>query len=66
MEQSNSNASCSLTDEELIDRIIEFELDAQDLKQLEQFFWNCQYDFYKKESREDLLAAAQYYELDLT
>lgn len=65
MEQSNTIA-CSLTDEELIDRIIDFELNAQDLKQLEQFFWDCQYDFYKKESREDLLAAAQYYELDLT
>ena len=65
MEQSNA-IDCSLTDEELIDRIIAFELDAQDLKQLEQFFWDCQYDFYKKESREDLINAAQYYELDLT
>jgi hypothetical protein len=65
MEQSNT-ITCSLTNEELIDRIIQYELDAQDLKQLEQFFWDCQYDFYKKESREDLINAAQYYKLELT
>ena len=65
MEQSNT-ITCSLTDNELIDRIIDFELNAQDSKDLADFFWSCQYDFYKKESREDLLAAAQYYELDLT
>lgn len=65
MEQSNSNAISSLTDRELIEKILLHELSFLTRDALEDYYYEYQYEIYRAGTREELIDTALHYKLDI-
>ena len=64
MEQSNA-INCSLTDRELIEKILLHELSFLTRDALEDYYYEYQYEVYRSGTREELIDEALRYGLDI-
>ena len=64
MEQSNA-IDCSLTDRELIEKILLHELSFLTRDALEDYYYEYQYEVYRSGTREELIDEALRYGLDI-